>query len=150
MRFFNKRKQTFKPFKQVTRYSNSTTIEKTPIVEEKIAVEENIVIEPIEVDVEEEKTDIVENNVETKSTIKNKNAIKDFSNSTILHVKNSCLFSINALNKLIETINDNKEVDNKDFKMNWDDYKDKLIILSSNELNIHNINKIEDKCVFFT
>ena len=81
---------------------------------------------------------------------KNKNAIKDFSNSTILHVKNSCLFSINALNKLIETINDNKEVDNKDFKMNWDDYKDKLIILSSNELNIHNINKIEDKCVFFT
>ena len=72
MRFFNKRKQTFKPFKQVTRYSNSTTIEKTPIVEEKIAVEENIVIEPIEVDVEEEKTDIVENNVETKSTIKNK------------------------------------------------------------------------------
>ena len=81
---------------------------------------------------------------------KNKNAIKDFSNSTILHVKNSCLFSINALNKLIEIINDNKEVDNKDFKMNWDDYKDKLIILSSNELNIHNINKIEDKCVFFT
>ena len=81
---------------------------------------------------------------------KNKNAIKDFNNSTILHVKNSCLFSINALNKLIETINDNKEVDNKDFKMNWDDYKDKLIILSSNELNIHNINKIEDKCVFFT
>ena len=72
MRFFNKRKQTFKPFKQVTRYSNSTTIEKTPIVEEKIAVEENIVIEPIEVDVEEDKTDIVENNVETKSTIKNK------------------------------------------------------------------------------
>ena len=41
-------------------------------MEEKIAVEENIVIEPIEVDVEEEKTDIVENNVETKSTIKNK------------------------------------------------------------------------------
>lgn len=81
---------------------------------------------------------------------KNKNAIKDFNNSTILHVKNSCLFSINALNKLIETINDNKEVDNKDFKMNWDNYKDKLIILSSNELNIHNINKIEDKCVFFT
>ena len=72
MRFFNKRKQTFKPFKQVTRYNNSTTIEKTPIVEEKIAVEENIVIEPIEVDVEENKTDIVENNVETKSTIKNK------------------------------------------------------------------------------
>ena len=52
--------------------------------------------------------------------------------------------------KLIPYINDNKEVDNKDFKMNWDDYKDKLIILSSNELNIHNINKIEDKCVFFT
>ena len=72
MRFFNKRKQTFKPFKQVTRYNNSTTIEKTPILEEKIAVEENIVIEQIEVDVEEEKTDIVENNVETKSTIKNK------------------------------------------------------------------------------
>lgn len=72
MRFFSKRKQTFKPFKQITRYNNSTTIEKTPIVEEKVAVEENIVIEPIEVDVEEDKTDIVENNVETKSTIKNK------------------------------------------------------------------------------
>ena len=94
---------------------------------------------------------IESNNTEYLVTFKSKdkNAIKNINNSTILHVKNSCLFSINALNKLIETINNNKDIDNKNYKMNWDEYKDKLIILSSNELNIHNINKIEDKCAFF-
>ena len=35
-------------------------------------------------------------------------------------------------------------------EVNWDDYKDKLIILTNGTLNINNISKIEDKCSFFS
>ena len=91
------------------------------------------------------------NNIEYLVTFKTKDKglIKRIKNSTILHVKNSCLFSINALNKLISSINNDNNVPNNEFVINWDDYKNKLIILSSNELTIHNITKIEDKGVFF-
>ena len=33
--------------------------------------------------------------------------IKNLPNATVMHVKNGCLFSINALNKLIDTYKDN-------------------------------------------
>lgn len=91
------------------------------------------------------------NNTEYLVTFKTKDKglIKKIKNSTILHVKNSCLFSINALNKLITSINNDNKIPNSEFEINWNDYKNKLIILSSNELNIHNITKIEDKGIFF-
>lgn len=71
--------------------------------------------------------------------------LKTLENSTVMHVKNNCLFSINALNKLIE-----KECgsNNKDYQVDWNQYKDKLIILTNGNLSIENINKIDDKCVF--
>lgn len=71
--------------------------------------------------------------------------LKTIENSTVMHVKNNCLFSINALNKLIE-----KECgsNNKDYQVDWNQYKDKLIILTNGNLSIENINKIDDKCVF--
>lgn len=71
--------------------------------------------------------------------------LKDIKNSTVMHVKNGCLFSINALNKLIEKENGSS---NKDYKIDWDLYKDKLIILTNGNLSIDKINKIDDKCVF--
>ena len=72
--------------------------------------------------------------------------LSEINGSTVMHVKNGCLFSINALNKLIENENGTK---NKDYKINWDLYKDKLIILTNGNLSIDTLNKINDKSLFF-
>ena len=69
-------------------------------------------------------------------------------NSTVMHVKNGCLFSINALNKLISSLKDN-EVPNNEFVLDWEKYKDKLIIQTNGELSVSNLTKIEDKSIFF-
>jgi len=77
--------------------------------------------------------------------------VKKLPGSTIMHVKNGCIFSINALNKLIEYDYDfTKEKPYNEVEVNWDDYKDKLIILTNGNLNINDLSKIEDKCSFFT
>lgn len=76
--------------------------------------------------------------------------IKKLSGSTIMHVKNGCLFSINALNRLIEIEYDSKEEKPyNEVEINWDFYKNKLIILTNGNLNINDLSKIEDKCSFF-
>jgi len=76
--------------------------------------------------------------------------IKKMPGSTIMHVKNGCLFSINALNKLIENEYNIKEKKAcNEVELKWDDYKDKLIILTNGNLNIKDLSKIEDKCSFF-
>ena len=75
--------------------------------------------------------------------------IKNLQGSSVMHVKNNCIFSINALNRLIEL--ENLNIDEKPYneiEINWDEYKDKLIIITNGNLNIYNISKIEDKCSF--
>ena len=76
--------------------------------------------------------------------------VKKLPGSTIMHVKNGCLFSINALNRLIE---ENYSGENNkpynEVEIDWEKYKDKLIILTNGELNINELTKIEDKCLFF-
>lgn len=68
-----------------------------------------------------------------------------------MHVKNNCIFSINALNKLIESEKlGSDEKSNNEIEVDWDKYKDKLIILTNGALNIVNLSKIEDKCVFLS
>lgn len=74
--------------------------------------------------------------------------IKKINNATVMHVKNGCLFSINALNRLIER-EKGEEVPNNEYLVDWDKYKDKLIILTGGELSISKLSKIEDKSVFF-
>ena len=74
--------------------------------------------------------------------------IKKISNATVMHVKNGCLFSINALNKLIEK-EKNDDKPNNEYLIDWNYYKDKLIILTNGELSVSNLTKIEDKSVFF-
>ena len=77
--------------------------------------------------------------------------VKKLFGTTIMHVKNGCLFSINAINKLIEQVyNPTNEKPYNEVEVNWDLYKDKLIILTNGELNIKELSKIEDKCTFFT
>ena len=76
--------------------------------------------------------------------------INKLSGSTILHVKNGCLFSINALNRLIEMEHDiTDEKPYNEIEIDWDFYKDKLIIITNGNLNINSLSKIEDKCSFF-
>lgn len=76
--------------------------------------------------------------------------IKNLYGSTVMHVKNNCIFSINALNRLIEEKNFNaNEKPYNEVEINWDEYKDKLIILTNGKLNINSLSKIEDKCSFF-
>ena len=85
-----------------------------------------------------------------KSFNKDKFANKLF-NFTIMHVKNNCLFSINAINKLIEQeYNHSGDKENNEIELNWDLYKNKLIILAGGELKINDLTKIEDKCHFLS
>ena len=74
--------------------------------------------------------------------------IKKIRNATVMHVKNGCLFSINALNKLIDQ-EKGDDVPNNEYLIDWNKYKDKLIVLTNGELSVSNLNKIEDKSVFF-
>ena len=74
--------------------------------------------------------------------------IKKITNATVMHVKNGCLFSINALNRLIEQ-EKGENVPNNEYLVDWNKYKDNLIILTSGELSISKLSKIEDKSVFF-
>lgn len=69
--------------------------------------------------------------------------LKNIENSTVIHAKNGCLFSINALNKLIESESGSI---NKDYLVDWEKYKDTLLILTNGNLSINKINKVEDKC----
>ena len=75
--------------------------------------------------------------------------IKNLSNATVMHVKNCCLFSINALNKLIEKENSDSDKPNNEYLIDWDKYKDKLIIQTNGELSLSNLSKIEDFSIFF-
>lgn len=75
--------------------------------------------------------------------------IKNLNNATVMHVKNGCLFSINALNKLIEKENSDSDKPNNEYLIDWDKYKDKLIIQTNGELSLSNLSKIEDFSTFF-
>lgn len=81
------------------------------------------------------------NNIDIKSK---------FKGATPVHVKNGCLFSINALNTLIKTTNNVTygNLDNKDIQIDWSMYKNKLILLNHGELTIKDITKIDNKCIF--
>ena len=57
--------------------------------------------------------------------------LKNIENSTVIHAKNGCLFSINALNKLIES--ESGSID-KDYLVDWEKYKDTLLILTNGNL----------------
>lgn len=85
----------------------------------------------------------------TFKTFDKEKFIKNLSNATVMHVKNGCLFSINALNKLIERDNEGSDQPNNEYIVDWDKYKDKLIIITNGELSISNLAKIDDKTLFF-
>tara|TARA_R100000988_G_scaffold95139_1_gene61247 strand:+ start:278 stop:679 length:402 start_codon:yes stop_codon:yes gene_type:complete len=67
-----------------------------------------------------------------------------FPNAILIHKKGECIYTINALNKLIEKISDydNGNIDYKSVKINWEDYQGKIILTNDNKLNISNIKRI--------
>ena len=85
----------------------------------------------------------------TFKSYSNKGLINKLYNSTVLHVKNGCLFSINALNELIKEEKGDTIQNHKDYLIDWSKFKNKLMIMTSGKLRLYNISKIEDITVFF-
>mgnify|MGYP001185583441 CR=1 FL=1 len=67
-----------------------------------------------------------------------------FPNAIPIHKKGNCIYTINALNKLIElqSEGDLGNIDYKSVKINWDDYQGKLLLYSNNNLNISPMKRI--------
>ena len=84
----------------------------------------------------------------TFKSYSNKGLINKLYNSTVLHVKNGCLFSINALNELIKEENGETIQNHKEYLVDWSKFKNKLMIMTSGKLKLYNISKIEDITVF--
>lgn len=89
----------------------------------------------------------IENNLLTFKLINSKRIDLNlyFSNSTIVNIKNGCIFSINGLNRLIEleTENEKGNIDYVNYIINWEKYKDKLILCNKGSLVIKEIKKIK-------
>lgn len=84
----------------------------------------------------------------TFKSYSNKGLMNKLYNSTVLHVKNGCLFSINALNELIKEEKGDTIQNHKDYLIDWSKFKNKLMIMTSGKLRLYNISKIEDITVF--
>ena len=77
----------------------------------------------------------------TFSSPRNHSYFELLHDSTVLHTKNGCLFSINALNKYIELHNQNS-IPNKQYQVDWGALKNTLLITTNGYLKHTNIKKI--------
>ena len=66
-----------------------------------------------------------------------------FPTTIITHKKGECFYTINALNLLIESLSDSESgnINYKDFKIDWDNYQNKIIIVKRGELKIMGIER---------
>ncbi len=66
-----------------------------------------------------------------------------FPKTIIVHKKKECFYTINALNLLIEklTPNDRGNIDHKQINVNWEDYQNKMLLSTNNDLIIYNIKR---------
>ena len=62
----------------------------------------------------------------------------------IVHKKGECFYTINALNKLIEKITNNKlgNINYSDVKIEWGDHQNKMMIIRNSELKIIEISRV--------
>lgn len=67
-----------------------------------------------------------------------------FPSAVIIHKKGNAIYTINALNKLIEQLFPESigNIDNKSIKIDWNEYQNKLILLNGKDLTIFNISRI--------
>lgn len=64
---------------------------------------------------------------------------------SIIHMKNGCIFSINALNKLIDEEKDDATISNEKYEIDWEKYQGKMIFLANGVLKIMKIIKVENE-----
>ncbi len=67
-----------------------------------------------------------------------------FPNAIPIHKKGNALYTINALNKMIEKANGDSigNLDYKSFKIDWESYQNKLILINGDELMFLSINRV--------
>lgn len=105
-------------------------------------------------DIPKEKVFIFENEndkskliITFKFTVESGNRInfnKTFPNAISIHKRGTAIYTINALNKLIETLHPERlgNLDYKSIRIDWSDYQDKFLLLKNNELTISTIKRI--------
>lgn len=69
---------------------------------------------------------------------------KLFRNTIIVHKKGNAIYTINALNKLIESDSNlnHGNINHKEYSINWDNYQNKVILLNHSGLVIYDIERI--------
>jgi len=67
-----------------------------------------------------------------------------FPNAVIIHKKGDALYTINAINKLIEEKYPESigNIDNKNVKIDWSEYQNKFILVNNEKLCIFNIKRV--------
>jgi hypothetical protein len=67
-----------------------------------------------------------------------------FPNAIIVHKKGMAFYTINALNKLIESTSDASlgNIDYKSIKIEWDNYQNKIILIDNKELVIFDLERV--------
>ena len=67
-----------------------------------------------------------------------------FPSAVPIHKKGNAIYTINALNKLIENLYPESigNIDNKTVKIDWNEYQNKIILLNGADLTIFNISRI--------
>lgn len=67
-----------------------------------------------------------------------------FPSAILIHKKGNAIYTINALNKLIESTQDGDmgNIDYKSVKIDWDNYQNQLILTNNNELSIFSIERV--------
>lgn len=80
----------------------------------------------------------------TKEEDKPLNLKELFPSAILIHKKGNALYTINALNKLIEDQHPESvgNIDNKNIKIDWEQYQDKLILINNKELTFFNISRV--------
>ena len=67
-----------------------------------------------------------------------------FPNAILIHKKGNCIYTINALNKLIEELSNGSvgNIDHKLIKINWEEYQGKILLVNENNLKISSIKRL--------
>lgn len=67
-----------------------------------------------------------------------------FPSAVTIHKKGNALYTINAINKLIEVNYPETfgNIDRNSIKIDWDDYQDKFILTKDNKLSVLNIKRV--------
>lgn len=67
-----------------------------------------------------------------------------FPSAVPIHKKGTAMYTINALNKLIDekTGDSHGNIDHKSYKLDWEEYQNKIILIYEKELRIFNITRL--------